>query len=70
MDDISDATLGAEAPTASAPRIAGYRYPTPSGEPCPRTIRVDGTIEFNGNCQSCGTCLLYGRLVDLPVDHT
>lgn len=67
MDDITDPTPDAEMPTASAPRIAGYRYPTPTGEPCPRTIRVDGTIERGGNCQSCGTCLLYGGLVD-PID--
>ena len=50
--------------TASAPRIPGYRYPTPTGEPCPRTVRVDGTIEFGGNCQACGFCLLYAELVD------
>ena len=65
MDDITDPTRDAEVPTASAPRIAGYRYPTPTGEPCPRTIRVDGTIERGGNCQSCGTCLLFGGLIDL-----
>jgi len=63
MDDTTDPTADTER-TASAPRIAGYRYPTPTGEPCPRTVRVDGTIEFGGNCQSCGTCLLYGELVD------
>jgi len=64
MDEITDPTSDADAPQGSAPRIAGYRYPTPTGEPCPRTIRVDGTIERGGNCQSCGTCLLYGELID------
>jgi len=27
-------------------------------------IREDGTIENGGNCQSCGTCLLYGGVID------
>ncbi len=60
MDD----NIGARTPTRSAPRIPGYRYATPTGEPCPRTIRVDGAIENGGNCQSCGTCLLYSGLID------
>lgn len=64
MDDNTEPTPDAEVRTTSAPRLAGYRYPTPTGEPCPRTIRVDGTIESGGNCQSCGTCLLYGGLID------
>lgn len=60
MDD----PIGSRAPATSAPRIAGYRYATPTGDPCPRTIRVDGSIENGGNCQSCGTCLLYSGLID------
>jgi hypothetical protein len=48
----------------SAARIEGYRYPTPTGDPCPRTVRTDGTIEHGGICQSCGTCLLLADLVD------
>jgi len=67
MDDLSDPHRAAELREASAPRIPGYRYPTPTGAPCPRTIRVDGTIERGGNCQSCGTCLLFGELVE-PCD--
>ena len=59
-----DENIDARAPTTSAPRIPGYRYATPTGEPCPRTIRVDGTITNSGNCQSCGTCLLYGGLIE------
>jgi len=64
MDDITDPAPAAQGRTARAARIPGYRYPTPTGEPCPRTIRVDGTIENGGNCQSCGTCLLYGGVID------
>lgn len=63
MDNDID-PIGPDAPAGRAPRIAGYRYPTPTGEPCPRTIHVDGTIENNGICQSCGTCLLFGGMVD------
>lgn len=66
MDDITDPTCGAEMRRGRAPRIAGHRYPTPTGEPCPRTICVDGTIERGGNCQACGTCLLYSGLVEVP----
>jgi hypothetical protein len=69
MDDTTNRGHEAELRTASAPRIPGHRYPTPTGEPCPRTVRVDGTIEFGGNCQSCGTCLLYAGLLDQPNDR-
>jgi len=68
MNDISDPDPAANPATSRAPRIAGYRYPTPSGEPCPRTVHVDGTIENNGICQSCGTCLLFGGMVEADVD--
>jgi hypothetical protein len=27
-------------------------------------VHVDGTIELGGNCMACGTCLLFGHLVD------
>jgi hypothetical protein len=45
-------------------RPAGERLPfdTPTGAPCPRAVRVDGTLEGGGHCVSCGCCLL---LVDL-----
>jgi len=73
MNDSSDQTLdpnrSGSTAGARAPRIAGHRYPTPTGEPCPRTVHVDGTIENNGNCQSCGTCLLFGGMVDSGDDH-
>jgi hypothetical protein len=67
MDDPADHTHETDSRHASAPRIAGHRYPTPTGDPCPRTVRVDGTIELGGNCMSCGTCLLFGHLLD-PTD--
>ena len=67
MDDTTDPMHEADRVSASAPRIPGYRYPTPTGEPCPRTVRVDGTIEFGGNCQSCGFCMLYAGLLDEPL---
>lgn len=33
------------------------RYATPTGEPCPRAVRVDGTLEGSGECTGCGHCL-------------
>jgi ketosteroid isomerase-like protein len=42
------------------------RYATPTGDPCPRTVRRDGTIEGSGNCMGCATCLQFGGLVDVP----
>lgn len=29
-------------------------YETPTGDPCPRTRRADGTVEGDGGCRSCG----------------
>lgn len=40
------------------------RYPTPTGQPCPRCLRVDGAVEGSGACVGCGTCLLFGGLID------
>ena len=34
------------------------RYQTPTGQPCPRSLRVDGTVWGSGDCQACGYCLL------------
>lgn len=39
------------------------RYATPTGEPCPRTVHVDGTVEGTGECLWCGFCLL---IADAP----
>ena len=64
MDNTHDQRSGVAAPAASTPRVAGRRYPTPTGDPCPRTVRTDGTIENDGVCQSCGMCLLLADLVD------
>jgi hypothetical protein len=42
----------------------GSRYLTPTGDPCPRVVRVDGTVLGSGDCLGCGTCLLFGGLLD------
>ena len=34
------------------------RYETPTGAPCPRVVRKDGSIEGSGACCACGCCLL------------
>ncbi|MEU4159263.1 hypothetical protein [Actinoplanes sp. NPDC026670] len=34
------------------------RYATPTGEPCPYTQRADGSVDGDGACRGCGTCLL------------
>jgi hypothetical protein len=64
VDDVD----GEDPPTgeATAPSRAdpgAHRYPTPTGEPCPRTVRVDGTVEGTGGCTGCGCCLLGSGLV-------
>ena len=33
-------------------------YPTPTGEPCPRLVRLDGSVDSSGACYGCGSCLL------------
>jgi hypothetical protein len=33
-------------------------YATPTGEPCPRCVRLDGSVAGSGSCTSCGCCLL------------
>ena len=33
-------------------------FATPTGRPCPRSVREDGTVEGSGDCGSCGCCLL------------
>ena len=44
-------------------RAGERRYSTPTGQPCPRTVRVDGSVEGSGNCLGCGTCLQFGDLL-------
>nr|GID89443.1 hypothetical protein Ade03nite_83670 [Actinoplanes derwentensis] len=34
------------------------RYATPTGDPCPYALRTDGTVDGDGDCRGCGTCLL------------
>ena len=43
------------------------RWGTPTGEPCPRWVRVDGRIEGSGDCQGCGFCLLLAGLVEFAA---
>lgn len=45
------------------PAARGRRYQTWNGEPCPRYVRVDGTVVGSGDCVGCGTCLLGSGLV-------
>ena len=40
------------------------RWGTPTGEPCPRSLRVDGSVEGTGDCVDCGFCLLLAGLVE------
>jgi hypothetical protein len=47
---------------------APHRYATPTGSPCPRTVRADGSVDGSGACLGCGLCLLFGGLFDAPVD--
>jgi len=42
----------------TGPDEAPRRYATPTGDPCPRTVRVDGSVVGNGECLCCGFCLL------------
>lgn len=39
------------------------RHATPTGEPCPRSVRVDGSVDGSGDCHGCGACLLGTGLV-------
>lgn len=43
--------------------IVDRRYATPTGEPCPRSLRLDGTVEGSGDCHACGCCLLGSGLL-------
>jgi hypothetical protein len=31
-----------------------WEYDTPTGRPCPRTVRPDGSIDGDGACHQCG----------------
>ena len=33
---------------------AGVRYNTPTGQPCPRSVRPDGSVVGDGACHECG----------------
>jgi hypothetical protein len=40
------------------------RYDTPTGEPCPRVVCVDGSVVGSGSCLGCGVCMLFAGLLD------
>lgn len=50
-------------PPTSEDVPAPRRHGTPTGAPCPRTLRVDGRVEGSGDCLGCGACLLGTGLV-------
>ncbi len=50
-------------PTDERGTPAAPRYLTPTGEPCPRSVRTDGTVEGTAHCHGCGFCLLGSGLV-------
>jgi len=37
---------------------AAEAYRTPTGQPCPRSVQLDGTVCGSGDCHGCGYCLL------------
>jgi hypothetical protein len=41
-----------------------WHYATPTGAPCPRTVREDGSVQGSGACLGCGMCLLFGGFVE------
>jgi hypothetical protein len=43
------------------------RWRTPTGQPCPRAQRVDGSLEGPADCHGCGFCLLLAGLVDAEL---
>jgi hypothetical protein len=51
---------------ATEPECSPRQWRTPTGDPCPRTQRLDGTVDGAGDCHSCGFCLLLAGLIDLP----
>lgn len=49
-------------PPAVDPAPPAQRYTTPTGDPCPRRVHVDGRVEGDGECLWCGFCLLVAGL--------
>ena len=50
-----DGTAVGPAGDLGATRHPGYL--TPTGQPCPRSVRADGSVEGGGHCHGCGYCL-------------
>ncbi len=42
-----------------------HRWATPTGDPCPRSLHLDGRVDGGGDCHGCGFCLLLAGLVEL-----
>lgn len=58
--------MPADLPTPEA--RAGYD--TATGQPCPRSVRADGSIEGDGACHSCGmgsACPLHDPWAEDPL---
>lgn len=52
VEDMSDGWV------AGGSRGCGPRFHTPTGDPCPRAVRADGSIDGEAACHGCGSCLL------------
>jgi hypothetical protein len=50
--------MEARAERCEAAGADARRYLTPTGDPCPRTVHVDGSVEGTGECLWCGYCIL------------
>ena len=56
---------------ASAEALPLPRYDTATGDPCPRSVRADGTVDGDGACHSCGMgpgCPLHDPWAENAVD--
>ena len=56
MAPVSETSDPDRGPTPTAE--GETRFITPTGTPCPRAVRLDGTVEGSGNCCDCGYCML------------
>jgi hypothetical protein len=61
------ASVHREAVIVAEPENPHRPWQTPTGDPCPRTLRIDGTVDTTGDCLGCGFCLLIAGLVELPL---
>jgi hypothetical protein len=54
---MTAADVQAAGPGGACAAFGGRRYDTPTGLPCPRLVRTDGTVVGDGPCGGCGHCL-------------